>query len=363
MSSPGTRAALAALGVSLLLLFTGCGSSHSQSEPAGLVAIGDGLKGPAGLKASTYGQGPATVAGAAFDPRGRLWLTAAGLSAHTYDGVYVIARPGDHAVKVVSGVKDPLGVAWFRGRLYVASVGRVDAFAGFDGRHFASRTRILAGPVAGGENNLLAMTRDGRFAMGVTATCDHCEPGSPYSGSIVSFRPDGGDLRLYAKGIRAPIGLAFLPGTSDLFASMNQRDDLGEKTPGDWLAVVREGQDWGFPACYGQGGAACTGVPQPVAVLGKHAAAGSVAIVTGQLGAVVGTSALVAEWGSAQVVAVALTHTGSTYTGNATPFLTGVKNPFALALAPDRSLMVGDWSTGRIYRIGAGEEKTSTEEG
>ena len=53
---------------------------------------------------------------------------------------------------------------------------------------------------------------------------------------------------------------------------MNQRDDLGSKTPGDWLAVVREGQDWGFPGCWGQGGKACEGVPEPAAVLDAHAA-------------------------------------------------------------------------------------------
>ena len=70
---------------------------------------------------------------------------------------------------------------------------------------------------------------------------------------------------------------------------MNQRDDLGEHTPGDLLAIPQRGQDWRFPGCYGQGVPACTGVPEAVAVLDKHAAVGDVAIVTGQLGAVVGT--------------------------------------------------------------------------
>jgi glucose/arabinose dehydrogenase len=236
--------------------------------------------------------------------------------------VYLLAPHRRRAVKVVSGLNDPLGVAWYRGRLYVASVGRVDAFGGFDGRRFTSRRRILDGPVAGGENNLLALAPDGRFVMGVTASCDHCTPKSPFSGSIVSFRPDGGDLRLFARRIRAPFGLAYFPGTNDLLVSFNQRDDLGARTPGDWLALVREGQDWRSPGCYGQGGAACVGVPRPIAVLDKHAAAGGVAIVTGQLGSSVGTSALVAEWASSKVLRVALTRTGSTYSAAVEPFLT-----------------------------------------
>ena len=85
---------------------------------------------------------------------------------------------------------------------------------------------------------------------------------------------------------------------------MNQRDDLGEATPGDWLAVVRSGQDWGFPDCYGQGGSACDGVPTPVAELDEHAAVSGVAIVTGQLGATVGHAALVAEWSTGTVMQV-----------------------------------------------------------
>ncbi len=339
-----------ALAASCLAL-VGCGSSSKSGHTSALVAIGAGLKGPAGLKATVYAKGPPTTAAFTFDTQGRLWLTAAGLETHTEDGVYMIARPGARALKVVSGLDDPLGLAWYRGWLYVASVGRVDAFGGFNGARFTEHTRILTGPVAGGENNLLVMAPEGRFLMGVSASCDHCTPTSEFSGSIVSFRPDGSDLRLYARRIRAPFGLAYFPGTSDLFVTMNQQDNLGARTPGDWLAIVREGQDWRFPDCYGQGGAACAGVPAPTAVLDKHAAVGGVAIVTGQLGASIGTSALVPEWELGKVQRVALRLTGSGYESSVTPFLTGIRNPLAIVLAPDRSLLVGDWATGTIYRI------------
>jgi glucose/arabinose dehydrogenase len=298
-----------------------------------------------------YAKGPATLAGFAFDTQGRLWLAAAGLETHTQDGVYLIAKPGGRAVRVVSGLSEPLGLTWYANRLYVASLGRVDAFGRFNGRRFTEHRTILHGPVAGGENNDLLMGPDGRFLMGITASCDHCKPTSKWSGSIVSFRPDGSDLRLYARRIRAPVGLAFVPGTSNLLVTMNQRDDLAGATPGDWLADVRAGQDWRFPGCYGQGGPACAGVPDPIAVLDKHAAVGDLAVLTHRLGPVLGTSAIVAEWQSAKVQRVALTPAGSTYTGSVTPFLTGIQNPLAVALASDHSVLVGDWATGTIYSI------------
>jgi hypothetical protein len=43
----------------------------------------------------------------------------------------------------------------------------------------------------------------------------------------------------------------------------------------------------------------------------------------------------------------------ATSSSAATPLITGVRNPLALAAAPDGALFVGDWGTGRIYRITA----------
>ncbi len=369
---PGVMRRLAlAVAVLVVLAICGCGSSGGGSSSSGssssgsssdtrnasasgLVAIGAGLSGPPGLKATVYAQGPPTLAALAFDSAGRLWMTAAGLESHTHDGVYLIASAGAPAQKVVSGLNDPLGLVWHAGKLYVASVGRVDVYWGLKGTHFTMHRMILKGPLSGGENNSLVMAPDGRFVMGVSATCDHCEPTSKWDGAIVSFRPDGSGLRLYASRIRAPVGLTYYPGTSELFVSMNQRDDLGAATPGDLLAVVREGEDWGFPQCYGQGGVACAGVPRPLAVLDPHAAVGDIAIDTGQLGSSVGTSALVAEWNVAKVQRVALTKAASGLRGTVTPFLRGMKNPLAMAFAPDGSLLVGDWATGGIYRVDPG---------
>ena len=127
------------------------------------------------------------------------------------------------------------------------------------------------------------MSPEGRLVLGVSASCDDCTPTSRYAAAVLSFLPDGSDLQVVAGGIRAPVGLAYVPGTGDLLVSMNQRDQLGDATPGDWLAIVQAGQDWGFPDCYGQGGTVCQGVPVPLAVLDKHAAVSGVAVVTGTL--------------------------------------------------------------------------------
>ncbi len=165
-------------------------------------------------------------------------------------------------------------------------------------------------------------------------------PTSRYSAAIVSFQADGSDVHVYASRIRAAYGLAFVPGTRVLLASMNQRDDLGSQTPGDWLAVVRGGQDWGFPSCYGQ----CPTQPQPVGVLDAHAAAGGVAVLDG-------TTATVAEWQLGKVRAVDLKRNGSGWTGTTRVLLTGFENPLALLTTSRDTLLVGDWGTGRVYEV------------
>ena len=317
------------------------------------MSIGAGLTGLATLRASVYAHGPVNAAAFALDARGRLWVTAAGLDTHRHDGVYLLASRGARAVKVIGGLEDAIGIVWDRGLLYVASVGRVDAYGGFDGARFATHRRILSGPLAGAENNALALSPDGRLLMGVSATCDHCTPTSRWSGSIVSFRADGRGLRLYAGGIRAPVGLAFVPGGARLIVSMNQRDDLGSATPGDWLAEVAADQNWRFPDCYAVGTAACAGAPRPLAELDPHAAVGPVAIVTGGLGGDVGTAAVVAERATGRVRSVALASSAAAGAGRLTTLLSGIHNPLALAVAANGSLLVGDWSTGTIYRITA----------
>jgi glucose/arabinose dehydrogenase len=339
-----------------LFLIAGCTSASAggSASPSTLTAIGAGLQGPAGLDATVYAAGPANVASFAFDSEGRLWAATAAYDSSGDDAIYLIPTAGSTPIQVVGGLHTVLGLVWADDTLYVSSAGRVDAFRGLSGDTFATRATVLVLPAGVGEANGLAMSGAGRLVLGISAPCDACTPTSADAAAVVSFLPDGSDLRVEASGIRAPVGLAYYPGTDDLFVTMNQRDDLGDATPGDWLAVVRSGQAWGFPACYGQGGSVCAGAPSPVAVLDPHAAASGVAIVTDGLGASVRSSALVAEWATGTVLRVPLTHDGATYVGVAQPFLTGLSKPVPVVTAPDGAVFVGDWATGTIYRIAHG---------
>jgi glucose/arabinose dehydrogenase len=329
-------------------------SSTATSAPDGTTVhgIGAGLSATDDLVATVVATGLPNVAALAVDGQGRLWASTAAYSDAGTDEVLLV--DGATTTRVIDGLDTPLGLAWVGDRLFVASARGVDAYAGFDGARFASHTTIVDLPTGVGEVNGLAVAPDGSLVLGISAPCDACRPSSPFSGSVVAFEADGSGLHGLATGLRAPVGLAYVPGASTLLASENQRDDLGDATPGDWLIRVEAGQAWGFPDCYGQGGTACAGTPEPVATLDPHAAVGEVAIVDRSWSktATADGTALVAEWARGTVMAVDV---GADGAAASTPrvLVAGLSQPFGV-LATDGGVLIGDWGAGTIYRVARG---------
>ena len=60
----------------------------------------------------------------------------------------------------------------------------------------------------------MALWPDGRIYLGVGSVHDARRSQVAPSAAVVSFPPEGGDLRVEARGLRNPYGLAFVPGTA-----------------------------------------------------------------------------------------------------------------------------------------------------
>jgi glucose/arabinose dehydrogenase len=67
---------------------------------------------------------------------------------------------------------------------------------------------------------------------------------------IFEFNPDGTDRKVYAWGIRNAVGITFRPGTDELWMSTNERDEIGEDLPPDYISSVRPGAFYGWPWFY-----------------------------------------------------------------------------------------------------------------
>jgi len=67
---------------------------------------------------------------------------------------------------------------------------------------------------------------------------------------IFETDPDGKNKRVFAWGIRNAVGLAIQPETGELWASVNERDELGDNLPPDYVTRVKEGGFYGWPWFY-----------------------------------------------------------------------------------------------------------------
>ena len=67
---------------------------------------------------------------------------------------------------------------------------------------------------------------------------------------VLQFNPDGGGFRPYATGVRNAVGLAIEPRTGALWASVNERDGLGDDLPPDYITSIKDGGFYGWPWYY-----------------------------------------------------------------------------------------------------------------
>jgi glucose/arabinose dehydrogenase len=68
--------------------------------------------------------------------------------------------------------------------------------------------------------------------------------------NILEINPDGTGERIYASGLRNPVGLAWQPGTQILWTAVNERDHLGDELVPDYVTSVKEGGFYGWPFAY-----------------------------------------------------------------------------------------------------------------
>jgi len=197
--------------------------------------------------------------------------------------------------------------------------------------------------------------------------------------AIHEYNPDGSGHRLFASGLRNPVGLAYYPGSSTLWTAVNERDHLGDDLVPDYVTSVRDGGFYGWPYSYLGKHLDPTVSPQrpdlvdttiaPDVLLASHAAALGLLFYTGaQFPPDYRNSAFVALHGSINrsklsgYSVVRVPFRNGKPSGPAEEFLTGFiarddgekeawGRPVGLLQLPDGSLLVSDDGGNRIWRV------------
>jgi glucose/arabinose dehydrogenase len=316
---------------------------------------------PPGFRIETYASGLDAPTAMAWGPDGRLYVT------QTEGSLVVVRRGSRRPVVVARSLRTPLGLAWHGRLLFVSQQGRLERFV-LRGTRLGSRRTLARGlPFGRHQQDNVVVGVDGRLYLGSGSTCDACRERDRRSAAILSMRRDGSDLRIVARGLRNPFGLAVQPGTGRLYASVNEQDELGSAArpePAETVVIVRRGAHYGWPRCWpsyrrkrmvGR----CRGVTRPIAYLEPHSSADGIAFYTGDTypGQYRG-DLFVALWGQydserhgRRVVRLDLLPDGRSR--RVTEFADGFDHPLALVVDPQGALLVADWGRGVIYRIQA----------
>src|SRR5579884_2028058 len=101
----------------------------------------------------------------------------------------------------------------------------------------------------------IAFSKDGKkmfVSVGSHSNNDDTDthPEEKDRADVLKFNPDGSGMRVYAYGIRNAVGIAVCPETGELWGSVNERDELGDSLPPDYITHIQEGGFYGWPWYY-----------------------------------------------------------------------------------------------------------------
>ncbi len=304
----------------------------------------------------------------AFDARGRMYITSQDGNIYLLTDENKDGRADKQSI-FASGFVFPLGIAIRNstGDIYVSHQGVISMLKDTNGDDSADVDRTLVGDLPYGEhqNDNLEFGPDGLLYIGVGSTCNACDDTNPRSASILRFNVDTGQGEIFATGLRNPYDIAFQPGTGELFATDNGRDDLGMDDPSEELNHIVPGGDYGYPNCWDkQDQPGCENTIPAVALFEAHSSADGLDFYNGStFPAEYRGNAFVSIFGSwlkpnvqTGIQRVVLTPNGNTYSSETSWFIrfpTGVM-PLPVVFGPDDALYAGDYVNGAIYRISYG---------
>lgn len=284
-----------------------------------------------------------------------------------------------------TGLNQPFGMTVIGDRFFVANTDGVVTFPYQPGRTKldGKGMKVLDLPAGGYNNhwtrNLLAGPDGKKLYISVGSGSNVAENGIANEllrADVLEVNPDGTGLRVFASGLRNPVGMAWEPTTKTLWTAVNERDELGDELVPDYITSVKDGAFYGWPYSYygptedprrkGERPDLVAKALVPDVPLGAHTASLGLCFYTGTQfpekyrgGAFVGQRG---SWNRSQFSGyrvVFVPFKDGKPAGPPEDFLTGfIANdnevygrPVCTCVAPDGSLLVTDDVTDRIWRV------------
>src|SRR5690242_13354646 len=336
---------------------------------------------PAGFKVNVFASGFKRPRWLIVAPNGDIFV------ADTGGGEIVILRDpqgtggAQSRETFATGLSRPFGIAFHDDYVYVGAMKALVRFK-YDpktSKRLGEAEHLLDLPGGGHDTRSVVFSRDGKHVFIGVGSESNVSPGEePIRAAVTICDPDGKNARQFATGLRNPVGLALQPVTGQVWTSVNERDELGDDLPPDYMTSLKDGGFYGWPYSY-IGDNVDPRVEQqhpelvkraiiPDVLLGAHVAPLQFAFYTGkQFPESYWGGAFVCEHGSwnratrsgYQVAFVAFKD--GKPSADPVPFLTGLVpdpsqkdvlgRPVGVTVAPDGALLVSDDGASVVYRI------------
>jgi len=283
----------------------------------------------------------------------------------------------------LTGLDEPFGIAFHEDYMYVGDTDAVlrYKFDRVNSKKLGDAEKIMDLPRRGHSTRAVAFGADGKHLFVSVGSQSNIDIESDTRRAAITIcDPDGKNARLYATGLRNPVGIAIEPETGVLYTSVNERDGLGDDLPPDYFTSVKDGGFYGWPYSYIGKNVDPRVNPQkpelvakaiiPDVLLGAHRAPLQFAFYTGkQFPAKYAGGVFLCEHGSwnrsqrAGYQVVFIPFKNGVPSGDPEPFMTGLVpdptkgnvngRPVGVTVAPDGSLLVSDDGAQVVYRISA----------
>jgi glucose/arabinose dehydrogenase len=226
---------------------------------SGVFAADRTLNLPENFEISVYANGMSSTRSLAFDKNNNIYATDINAGKVYYlpdvDGDSV----ADDVIEFDRGLKNPHGIVYDEGDLYVAEEGQVVIYKNVNGDIYAEKKVLIPNlPITGGHRTRSLVIGEDKLYVSVGSSCNLCEEKDERIAAVVRYNLDGTGQEIFAKGLRNSVGLYFVQKSglrSEIWSVDNGRDLLGDDLPPEEVnvqAVDEVGKHFGWPYCYGE---------------------------------------------------------------------------------------------------------------